>query len=511
MIQPKPLYLKRQRTLAIAWGITFLILFPLLAILGLFMRLGQGELIKLLLANFYAFMTLHGLGMAGLLFSMAFAAIWYLISIRFARLNIRVGYFVFFTTLIGLAGLTISTLIGKFGPGWYLLYPLPFKDPTWVSWSIKASIISIIILGVGWLTGVSHLLFSLSKEYGGFTNLLGWQYLKKQKDNKKELSPIVLITTISLSSSILGFLVGIALMGMYLFQSFESVLVFDPLLLKNMTFFCLHTLVNITLYLSVGWVYALLPGFTGRLWKIDKALVYAWNATFFLILFAYFHHLYMDFAQPLSVQYVGQIVSYLSAIPATAVTMFGIIAQLYHSKIKWSLIPLMFLLGMAGWAIGGFAALVNSTIAINKVLHNTLWVPAHFHTYTLMGIVLFILGFLFYLFPAKNSRRARKTANTGFGIFVTGSYGFLLMLYLGGLSSIPRGYSRYTGMGIKSMHSRAVFLSQVSVVFIVLLLVGLFIMYFFIPRFISGDPNGQVVFADGAHESDKDLSKELPN
>jgi cytochrome c oxidase subunit 1 len=476
MMQPA-VKLKEQRTLVVAWAITFLTLFPLLILLGFFMRLGQAEMIKLLLADFYAFMTLHGLGMSALMFSFAFAAIWYLTGTRFAMLNIRIGYFVFFTVIIGLAGLTIGTLIGKFGAGWYMLYPLPFKDPTWVSWSIEISLISIILLSIGWLAGISHLLFSLSKEFSGFPNLLGWQYLRGRKDVKKELPPIVLITTISLISAILGFLVGIVMMVMYLFQSRGSLLEFDPLLLKNMTFFFINTLVNVTLYLSVGWVYALLPESTGHDWKTNKVQVYAWNATFFLILFAYFHHLYMDFSQPLSVQYAGQIASYLSAIPATAITMFGVVVQLFHSKLKWGIIPRIFLVGIAGWAIGGFAALVNSTIAVNKVLHNTLWVPAHFHTYTLMGIVLFIFGFLFYLFPTKNNRQDQKR-KVGLWIFVIGSYGFLLMLYLGGVSSIPRGYARYTGMGIKSMHERAVLLSQLSVAFIIILLVGLFMMYF---------------------------------
>ena len=481
-MQPAAVKLKEQKTLVVAWAITFLTLFPLLILVGFFMRLGQAEMIKLLLANFYSFMTLHGLGMSALLFSMAFAGIWYLISTRFTPLNIRVGYFVFFTVIIGLAGLTIGTLIGKFGAGWYMLYPLPFKDPTWVSWSIEISVISIILLNIGWLTGILHLLFSLSKEFGGFANLLGWQYLRKKKDEKKELPPIVLISTISLISGILGFLVGIVLMVMYLFQTIGSSMTFDPLILKNMTFFFINSLVNITLFLSVGWVYELLPEFTGRDWKTNKVQVYAWNATFFLILFAYFHHLYMDFSQPLSVQYAGQIVSYLSAIPATVFTMYGVFVQLYHSKLKLGIIPLMFLLGIAGWAIGGFAALVNSTIAVNKILHNTLWVPAHFHTYTLMGVVLFILAFLFYLFPAKNNEQDRK-AKAGLWIFVIGSYGFLLMFYLGGLSSIPRSYARYTGMGIKIMHERAVLLSQLSVGFIILLLIGLFIMYFSRQRF----------------------------
>lgn len=478
MILPEPVYLMKQKALAVVWGITFLVLFPFMAILGLFMRLGQGEFVKLLLANFYAIMTLHGLGMAALLFSMAFAAVWYLIGTRIATLNIRIGYFVFFTVLIGLAGLIIGTLIGKFGSGWNLLYPLAFKDPTWASWSIVTSITSIIIFVIGWLTGISHLLFSLTKEFHGVSNLLGWRYAGNKKGKKKELPPMVLITTLSFIPGILGFLVGIILMAMYLFQFFKSALIFDPLLLKNMAFFFLHSLVNITLYLSIGWVYALLPEFTGRLWRTNKMLVYSWNATLFFMLFAFLYQLYMDIAQPLSIQNSAQTLFYLATIPAAVITILGVIPQLYHSKIKWGIVPLMFLLGMGGCAIGGFIALMNSSSAINKVLQNTLWGTAHFHTYTLMGIVLFIFGFLFYLFPSKKERHGNKMAMRGFWIFVTGGYGFLLMFYLGGLSGIPRSYARYTGMGIKSMHTKAVFFSQLSVGFIILLLIGLFVMYF---------------------------------
>jgi cytochrome c oxidase subunit 1 len=119
-------------------------------------------------------------------------------------------------------------------------------------------------------------------------------------------------------------------------------LTFDPLLLKNLVFFFGHTLVNITLYCCLGWVYALLPEYTGREWKVNKVLVYSWNATLFFIMFAYFHHLYMDFVQPLPFQVAGQLASYFSAIPATVVTMFGVIAQLYHSKVKWGIVPVAF-------------------------------------------------------------------------------------------------------------------------------------------------------------------------
>jgi cytochrome c oxidase subunit 1 len=135
MIQLEPVHLKREKRLAIIWSVTFLIVFPLLITLGLLMRLNQGEMIKLPINDFYALMTLHGLGMVGILFSIAFAGLWYLISTRYARLNITVGYFTYFVVLIGILGLAFATLIGGFAPGWYLLYPLPFKGATWTVWS----------------------------------------------------------------------------------------------------------------------------------------------------------------------------------------------------------------------------------------------------------------------------------------------------------------------------------------------------------------------------------------
>ena len=264
----------------------------------------------------------------------------------------------------------------------------------------------------------------------------------------------------------------------YLMQFIEPALKFDPLFLQNITLFFGHTFVSVTLFCGVAWVYALLPEFTGREWKTDKVLVYFWNATFLLILIAWFQNLYSDFVEPASKHFSGQIINFLSAIPASIITMFGVIVQFYHSKIKWSIIPLMFLFGIAGWAIAGFAATVESTIAVYKVLHNTMFVPAHLHTNMLMGVTLFIFAFLFYFFFEKSKEYGGKKAKVGFWLFVGGGYGFVFMFYLEGLSSIPRRYARYTGIGIKSMHDTAVQQAQIAVFFVVLLSIGLIIMYF---------------------------------
>ncbi len=475
MIQINTAEKQQHKKLFGTWGITFLILFPFLITLGLLMRIKQGEIVDISMSKFYSFMTLHGLGMAGVLFSIALASLFYLLGTRYTNLNVRLGYYVFYGVVIGVVGLVMGTLIGEFGAGWYMLYPLPFKGAYWTDWSLGVTFFSILILGISWLILCLHILFAVAKQYGGFSNIIGWQYYSKT-ESKEDLPAIILITTVSVLASIFAVLAGAVMDLLFILQYFEPSLSLDPLMMKNIIFFFGHTIVNATMYIGIAWLYAILPEFTHRDWKVTKLVVIAWNATFFFILFAYFHHLYMDFVQPLTLQYLGQFASYFSSIPATAVTMFGVIGQFYRSKVRWSIVPTMFLLGVAGWAIGGFAAVVDSTIAINRALHNTLWVPAHFHTYMLMGIVLIIFAFLYYFSTGENTENDIKPG-WDFKLFVTGSYGFLLMFYLGGLYSIPRRFSDYAGVNTQSVHETGSLLAKVAVVFIVLLMIGLLSMY----------------------------------
>ncbi len=468
--------IKKQRQLVRVWSITFLIVFPLLMVLGYLMRLNQGGSYKISADTFYALMTLHGLGMIGVLFSVAFAILWYLIGTRFTKLNVNLGWILYFLIIAGVVGLAVASLMGKFGAGWYVLYPLPFVGAYWADWSTGLVIISLIVLGVAWLVGVVHVIYALSKEYGGFTNLLGWQYFKKEKP-ERELPAAVLISTIAFIPGVFSFIVAAVMLILYLLQHLEPSLWFDPLMMKNMVMFFGHNVANITLYACIGWVYLLLPEFTGRPWKVDKVVVLSWNATFFFIMFAFFHHMYMDFTQPVGFQIIGQLMSYFSPIPATAVTMFGVLGQLYHSKIKWGVIPTSFLIGTAGWAIGGFSAVVDSTIRINEVFHNTLWVPAHFHTYMLLGVVLFIFGFMFYLTSSEKDRYVGKLSKLGFWTFVTGGAGFVLMFFLSGKNSVPRRYSDYTMIEAGSVQDLGMLFARIAGWFVLVVFLGLLLMY----------------------------------
>jgi cytochrome c oxidase subunit 1 len=136
--------------------------------------------------------------------------------------------------------------------------------------------------------------------------------------------------------------------------------------------------------------------------------------------------------------------------------------------MRWTLVPLLLYLGVMGWAIGGVAAVIDSTVAVNFRFHNTLWVPAHFHSYFLMGVVLMILGFAYH-FVQESARLPESVGMTRLivGLVAVGGYGFLAMFYLGGAASVPRRFASYP-----AEITHGIPYARLALAFITLLLAG---------------------------------------
>ncbi|HZD51971.1 MAG TPA: cbb3-type cytochrome c oxidase subunit I [Woeseiaceae bacterium] len=457
------------RRATLVWEATALAMFLVLACLGLAMWAAQGDLAAFSPPRFYSFMTLHGLGMSGAMFISSLAAVRYLLSTRYG-ITVRGLWGVYGLVLLGVVGLIAATVIGRFAPGWYLLYPMALVNATWPGWATPLALTGLVTLGTGWLVFQLLLLAGLGRRYG-FRNLLGWQYFRKGPV-EVEIPPIALITTVSLIAGVLTVIVGAVFLAFNLVDWYTGRTAFDPLLMKNMVFLFGHTVVNVTMYLGIAAVYELMPEYSGRSWPTNRAVVLSWNAALILVIFAYLHHQYMDFVQPASFQYLGQIASYGSAVPATVITVFGLIAQIYRSGLRWDFVPLTFLLGIVGWVIGGFAAVVDSTIAVNLSFHNTLWVPGHFHTYFLVGYLLLLFGIVYRLTRSP----AEKAGKTALALMVTGGYGFVLMFYVGGALGVPRRYATYQIVPLDNIKQVGTVTAELAAAFAVLFLFG-FLVY----------------------------------
>src|SRR3989304_2094278 len=102
------------------------ILFPILVLAGVFLRFVQGNTLGTAREWFYPIMTLHGVGMVGVLYVAGMACVERIIA-KYTRPSDRISFFAIIGTVIGVGLLVVSVFIGQFVAGWYFLYPLPLK------------------------------------------------------------------------------------------------------------------------------------------------------------------------------------------------------------------------------------------------------------------------------------------------------------------------------------------------------------------------------------------------
>ena len=264
--------------LTLAWGGALFVLFPVLGLLGLFMRLSHANFFPDLDPIwFYAALTLHGVGMVGLWFITGFSGVLYLLS-RYVRPSLAVSRLSFALTLFGVLLLVIATLVGRFAAGWYFLYPLPYRSGgAWANWATDVYLIALAILGVAWTLWALDLLRAIAQRYR-LSQALCWHFLRGE--TKPEVPPLILITTVSTIASLTGFVAAVILLAFFAADRFAGVPA-DPLLMKNLVFYFGHVLVNITMYLGVAMLYDVLPQYVGRPWKTTATTAFAWNAVLF--------------------------------------------------------------------------------------------------------------------------------------------------------------------------------------------------------------------------------------
>lgn len=466
-----PETVKKLNRLTPIWMAIVGLFFLTFSLDGYFLRLYQSKFFpKMRPEWFYAVLTLHGVGMVGLWFVAGMAAMTYLLA-RYLRPPLWAAWMGLAGTLVGFALLIVSTTRGLFGTGWYFLYPLPFySQGTWPPWATGCFFASLVLLSTIWLIWSLAMIRAILRRYP-LRYALGWHCLTRRKAGKQvpEVPPLVLIAFTALIIGIAGFTDAFAVFAFYFIQWRIKGFVANALLMKNLTFFFGHMMVHASMYLGVAIVYEMLPRFSNRSWKMNRIIALAWNAVLAMVLFAYFHHLYMDFVQPRMLQVMGQMMSYFSAVPAAVVSIFDGLLVVYGSRMRWTIASVFMFLGLMGWAVGGVGAVIDSTISVNYFFHNTLWVPAHFHTYYLMGCVLMVLGFASHLGAElsgmPDSRVLRRLIVT---FFLIGGYGFVLMFFWAGAHSIPRRFAIYPPELAWGTHD-----ARVSVFFIGLFVLGM--------------------------------------
>jgi cytochrome c oxidase subunit 1 len=392
-------------------------------------------------ANFgYELMTLHGAGMVGVSGLAGAAVMWYFLR-RYVTLSTGIFLAMLALSLVGVVMILVAIGLGRFAGGWTFLYPLPARSMgVWGTHAAAAFVGGLVFIGVGFLLFYLDCALAILRRYGSLGKALGLDQLFSSAKLDTSLPPTVVASTMVIIINVLGILVGAVVLTMSLVNIYVPGVVFDALLMKNLIFFFGHVFINATIYMAVIGIYEIVPRYTGRPWVISRPFLASWAAVTLIVMAVYPHHLLMDYVMPKWMVVSGQVLSYLSGIPVLLVTTYGALVNIYRSGLKWDLPLRLLIFSLFGWAAGVLPAIVDGMIRVNLVMHNTQWVPGHFHFYLLLGLVPMLLGTMLYACTREQWSETRLDRAAFWTYGIAGAV-FCFVFLAGGWQGVPRRFA----------------------------------------------------------------------
>src|SRR5215831_6687009 len=412
----------------------------LLMLFGLCMRLAQSGLLSVEPTLFYEVMTAHGAGMVGTAALTGAGVMWFFLS-RHVKLTGTVYWLMLALFLLGVVLILGAIFVGGFAGAWTFLYPLPAQSGgVWAPGAAAVFLIGLISVGVGFLLFYLETGRAIIARYGNLSRALAWPLLFRGSQDDIPPPTVVASAAVVVFNGI-GIVIGAAVLVISLINLYAPSFAFDPLLAKNMIYFFGHVFINATIYMAVIAVYEIVPEYTGRPWKTSRIFAAAWSAILLMVLAVYPHHLLQDTVMPGWALAIGQIISYAAGLPVIVVTAFSLLVYLTRSGIRWDLASALLVTGVFGWSAGVIPAIIDAIIAVNKVMHNTLWVPGHFHFYLLIGEMAMAFGFIAWLTRARAADELSGVNYWGFLAYLVGGVGLAIMFLIGGAMSVPRRWA----------------------------------------------------------------------
>ncbi|MBV6519909.1 MAG: hypothetical protein MNPFHGCM_00012 [Gemmatimonadaceae bacterium] len=418
--------------------VTAVALFVLMMLLGLTMRMTQAKWLTVQSPLFYQLLSMHGAGMVGTMALVTTAVMWFFLR-KYVQLHLWAFVANYVLFMLGALCIIASIFVGRYGALWTFLYPLPVRGfGLWTSNTSALFMVGYLLIGVGSLLFYLDAAAGIIKVHGNLGRALGLQWLFGGKIDPDHPKAVVASTQVIISNS-LGILAGAVVLVMSLVNIFFPTVVLNALLAKNLIYWFGHQYINATIYMGVIAVYELLPRYTGKPYPISRPFLWSWAASTLFVIVVYPHHLLMDFAQPRWLAVIGQMVSWGAGFPVFLVTVFGALTNLHRSGIRWTMPSRLLILSMFGWAAGIVPAILDGTIRNNLVMHNTQWVPGHFHFYLLLGVLAMAMALMYHVIGSRVSAPPNSSADKlGFPLYLAGGLIFTYAFLDAGRLSVPR-------------------------------------------------------------------------
>ncbi|WP_255149873.1 b(o/a)3-type cytochrome-c oxidase subunit 1 [Halorarius halobius] len=228
----------------------------------------------------------------------------------------------------------------------------------------------------------------------------------------------------------------------------------DPLLTRTLFWYFGHPVVYFWLLPAYLLWYTVLPKLAGgRLFSDGLARIVF---VLFLLLSTPtgFHHQYLDPGIPKGFKFIAMTNTMFLLLPSL-LTAFTVVASIEHGarqfggdgylgwlkNLPWD-DPAFSGMAFAGlmFAAAGFSGMVNAGMNLNYLVHNTLWVPGHFHLTVGTAFALTVMAGSFWLVPQVTGKRLqwRKVATLMPYVWFVGMVLMSNAMHRAGLLGVPR-------------------------------------------------------------------------
>ena len=206
-----------------------------------------------------------------------------------------------------------------------------------------------------------------------------------------------------------------------------------------------HPEVYIVILPAFGIFSEVVGTFSGKRLFGYKSLVWATVAIMVLSFCVWLHHFFTMGASP-NVNIVFGISTMMIAVP-TGVKIFNWLFTLYRGRIRFTTPMHWTLAFIATFAIGGMAGVLLSVPPADYVLHNSLFLIAHFHNMLIAGALFgYFAGYAYWFPKAFGFALNEKWGRRAFFCWLGGFYLAFGPLYLLGFMGMPRRMEHYTNL-----------------------------------------------------------------
>jgi cytochrome c oxidase subunit 1 len=217
----------------------------------------------------------------------------------------------------------------------------------------------------------------------------------------------------------------------------------SPLLWQHLFWFFGHPEVYIAILPAMGLCSQLLSVFSRKPIFGYKAMVYAMLSIGFLGFMVWGHHMFMSGMSPYSA-FAFSILTMAIGVPS-AIKTFNWLGTLLRGRIRFPS-PMLFAIGFVSLFVsGGISGPFLAQPVLDIQLHDTYFVPAHFHLIMGVASIFGIFAATYYWFPKMFGRMMNESLGRWhFWLSFAGTYAIFMPMHYLGMAGHPRRYSQLT-------------------------------------------------------------------